>query len=159
MVSLLGRAFEGRGGLVQAWPRHIGSLNREETLELQNLLAGLGYDPGAVDGLFGSATRRAVRAFQTDNSRVADGFPTAELLDAIRVKAGVAPSAPPQPLDQQGIRELQRTLARLGYLNGRADGAIGPATREAIRAFERARGMEVRGRATDRVLRAAREAT
>lgn len=49
-------------------------------------------------------------------------------------------------------------LNRLGYHAGTADGRIGERTRSAIRAFERSRGMEVRGRATDVVLEAARAA-
>lgn len=161
VVALLARAFEGRAGLVRAWPTHIGALNRDQTLELQTLLNGLGYDAGAADGLFGSNTRRAVRAFQSETGQAADGFPTRQVLDAVRVRAGVAPEPPaaaPQGLGRSGIRELQALLNRLGHDAGRADGRIGPATRDAIRAFERGHGMEVRGRATDHVLAAARAA-
>lgn len=160
VVALLARAFEGRGGLVTAWPTQLGALNRDQTLELQTLLNSLGYDVGTPDGLFGSATRRGVRAFQIDQHQAADGFPTTDLLAALRTRAGVAPPAPPapRPLDTRGIRELQRLLNRMGYHAGRADGQIGPATRDAIRRFERRQHMEVRGRATDVVLHAAREA-
>jgi membrane-bound lytic murein transglycosylase B len=160
VVALLARAFEGRGGLVADWPRAVGSLNREQTLELQTLLNALGFDAGAADGLFGSATRRAVRAFQTERGVAADGFPTLALLEQVRARAGVTPepTAPPRGLNRSGVRELQRLLNRLGYSAGRADGAIGTRTRNAIRAFERARGMEVRGRATNVVLDAARAA-
>lgn len=158
VVALLARALDGRGGLVQSWPRQIGALNRDQTVELQTLLNGLGYDAGAVDGLFGSGTRRAVRAFQTDTQLPADGFPTLTLLDQIRVRAGVAvePARTPRGLERSGVRELQRILNRLGYGAGTADGVIGSRTRDAIRAFERAQGMEVRGRATDVVLERAR---
>jgi membrane-bound lytic murein transglycosylase B len=159
VVALLARAFEGRDGLQQGWPRHVGSLNREEVLELQTLLNGLGYNAGAPDGLFGSGTRRAVRAFQTAQGAPADGFPTEALLIDVRTRAGVVTEvAEPQPLGRAGIRELQRLLNRLGYNAGRADGEVGPSTRAAIRAFERAQGLEVRGRATDTVLNAARSA-
>jgi membrane-bound lytic murein transglycosylase B len=161
VVALLARTFDGGGStLVRAWPRHAGSLGRDQVLELQTLLNGLNFDAGEPDGLFGSKTRGAVRAFQLDQGLVADGFPTAALLDRVRVRAGVAPEAPrtPRGLDSSGVRELQRLLNRLGYSAGAADGAIGARTRNAIRAFERARGMEVRGRATDVVLEAARAA-
>lgn len=160
VVALLARAFEGRSGLVQSWPRQLGSLTREQTLELQTLLNGLGYDAGAPDGLFGSGTRRAVRAYQAAQNLPADGFPTVDLLNQVRASAGVAVEAPrtPRGLQRAGIRELQRLLTRLGYSPGAADGRIGERTRAAIRAFERARGMEVRGRATDVVLEAARAA-
>jgi len=35
------------------------------------------------------------------------------------------------------VAELQRRLARAGYYSGKIDGSLGPATREAIHAFER----------------------
>lgn len=161
VVALLGRAMDGgASALARQWPRHVGSLTREQTLELQALLNGLGYDAGAVDGLFGSGTRRAVRAFQAAQNLPADGFPTTSLLNDVRARAGVAtePEREPRGLDRRGVRELQRLLNRLGYSAGAADGVIGARTRNAIRAFERARSMEVRGRATDVVLEAARAA-
>ena len=161
VVALLARAFDGRGGLVSDWPRAAGSLNREQIVELQTLLNGLGYDSGNPDGLFGSGTRRAVRNYQTAQNLPADGFPTAALLTRVRQSAGISqpePARVPHGLQRAGIRELQRLLNRMGYSAGRADGVIGARTRDAIRAFERAQGMEVRGRATDVVLERAREA-
>ena len=161
VVALLARAFDGRSGLVSDWPRAAGSLNREQIVELQTLLNGLGYDSGNPDGLFGSGTRRAVRNYQTAQNLPADGFPTAALLTRVRQSAGISqpePARVPHGLQRAGIRELQRLLNRMGYSAGRADGVIGARTRDAIRAFERAQGMEVRGRATDVVLERAREA-
>jgi peptidoglycan hydrolase-like protein with peptidoglycan-binding domain len=125
------------------------------------LLNGLGYTSGNPDGLFGSATRAAVRQYQAAQSLPADGFPTAALLNRIRGSAGIStpePTRTPVGLRRNGIRELQRLLNRLGYSAGTADGVIGSRTRDAIRAFERAQGMEVRGRATDVVLERARAA-
>jgi len=174
VVALLARGFEDRGGLVHGWPSELGSLNRDQTLELQTLLNGLGYNAGAADGLFGSATRHAVAQFQGDQHLPADGFPTADLLTRVRARAGVsvapaptqAASSPasgasddgPHGLDDEGIRALQRRLIRLGYLHGHADGSLGPSTRRAIRAFQRAHHMETTGRATTDVLAAARRA-
>ena len=161
VVALLARAFDGQSStLVHSWPRAIGSLNREQTLELQTLLQGLGYDVGEPDGLFGSRTRGAVRSFQGDQGLAADGFPTLALLERVRARAGITPEPAREPrgLQRAGVRELQRLLNRLGYNAGAADGRIGERTRAAIRSFERARGMDVRGRATDVVLEAARAA-
>ena len=42
--------------------------------ELQTRLNDLGYDCGTVDGIFGSKTERAVKAFQTDNGLTPDGI-------------------------------------------------------------------------------------
>ncbi|HVY85301.1 MAG TPA: lytic murein transglycosylase [Caulobacterales bacterium] len=161
VVALLARGYEGQSGLQKAWPTQSGTLNRDQTLELQILLNSLGYNAGSADGLFGSGTRRAVRAFQTERGLRADGYPTPSLLTAVRARAGVSvePPAPaPRPLDRAGVRELQRRLTRLGYHPGAADGRIGSGTRAAIREFERRHGMEVRGRATTDVLDAVRDA-
>jgi membrane-bound lytic murein transglycosylase B len=171
VVALLARGFEDRGGLVHGWPTQLGALNRDQTLELQTLLNGLGYNAGAPDGLFGSATRHAVAQFQGDQHVPADGFPTTDLLNQVRARAGVstdpAPSSPsnssasdsaPHALDVAGIRALQRRLNQLGYHAGTADGSIGPATRRAIRAFQRRHHMDETGRATTDVLAAARAA-
>ena len=46
----------------------------DEVRELQTMLAACGYDVGAVDGVFGSATEGAVRAFQTAKGLTVDGI-------------------------------------------------------------------------------------
>lgn len=43
-------------------------------LQVQCLLAYLGYAPGTIDGLDGANTRKAVKAFQTDFGITADGI-------------------------------------------------------------------------------------
>lgn len=177
-VSLLARAFEGGSPRLGApWPTNLGSLNRDEIFELQQLLNAQGFNAGAADGQFGSNTRNAVRAFQQARGLPADGFPTTSLLRQVRAAASgaavepiaaSAPSAasagevihPPQgrTLSVAGVRELQRLLRRLGFDPGPADGAAGARTRDAIMAFERSVGRRVTGAATQPVLNAARRA-
>ena len=41
--------------------------------EVQEALLALGYGIGDIDGLIGSATRKAIRAFQTSEGLAADG--------------------------------------------------------------------------------------
>ena len=55
----------------------------------QARLTYLGFDPGAVDGLIGRATRAALTAFQTANALPATGTPDVRTLDALRTAAGV----------------------------------------------------------------------
>lgn len=50
----------------------IGSRGSNVKL-IQSLLARIGYNPGAIDGIFGRQTEQAVIAFQRDNGLVADG--------------------------------------------------------------------------------------
>ncbi len=83
-VTLLARALKGAPGLRQPWPTDLGVLPKAEMAELQTLLNRLGYDSGRVDGMFGSATRRAVRQFQQAERLPADGYPTTALLQAAR---------------------------------------------------------------------------
>lgn len=173
-IALLARGFQGRGGLVTPWPTHIVTLQREDMLQLQLLLNALGYNAGAADGQFGTNTRRALAAFQSaERMSPVDGYPTGELLRAVRLRAGVDAVAAATPerkriseaslprargLNRAGVRALQARLVRLGYEPGAADGLIGERTRAAIRSFERDYELSVTGRATARVLEAARRA-
>ncbi len=56
---------------------HIGELDPVTCLTgIQQRLNNLGYDAGAVDGVLGPHTRRALRAFQRDNKELLeDGIP------------------------------------------------------------------------------------
>lgn len=57
-----------------------------EILSVQILLDRSGHSPGVVDGLAGSNTARAIRAFQRENGMMEDGKPSSALLDALRAK-------------------------------------------------------------------------
>ena len=50
----------------------LGSRGTEVKL-LQSLLGKIGYDPGAIDGVFGTQTQQAVMEFQRDNGLTPDG--------------------------------------------------------------------------------------
>jgi membrane-bound lytic murein transglycosylase B len=162
-VSLLARGYEGGGGLTRPWPVALGSLSRDELIELQSGLNKLGYNAGNPDGMFGANTRRAVRQFQQMLALPADGYPTPALLQRVKDRTGdidraAEQNASPLLRTQTSIRELQQALIRLGRLKGRADGDAGPATRRAIEAFERSIRLEPTGRATVFILREARKA-
>jgi membrane-bound lytic murein transglycosylase B len=61
-------------------------LSRFEIKEIQWHLNFLGFEAGSVDGLLGSNTKAAVRAFQTEHSLPADGYPTIGLLSFLRAQ-------------------------------------------------------------------------
>jgi len=50
-----------------------------------------------------------------------------------------------RPLTQAEAEELQRHLAEAGYYDGEIDGKLGPASRDAIRAYQSGRGMTADG--------------
>jgi peptidoglycan hydrolase-like protein with peptidoglycan-binding domain len=69
---------------VQEWPRDERVLTRFERYELQQLLAGRGYDVGNPDGQLGGKTRSAIRRFQASTGEVADGFASGAVLERLR---------------------------------------------------------------------------
>lgn len=161
-VSLLARGFEGGSGLVKPWPVEIGSLQRDQLMELQAGLNKLGFGAGNPDGMFGANTRRAVRGFQQSIGQPADGYPTPALLERVNQKVANIDRAAAQNssplLGRAGVRELQQALIKLKKLRGSADGEAGPATERAIEAFERSIRLEPTGRATQFILAEAKKA-
>ncbi len=79
-VGLSGDAIAGAPGLVASWPTHLPPLSVAEIRQLQAGLNARGFDAGAVDGIAGRQTRRALQAFQKTQGLVADGYPTRPLL-------------------------------------------------------------------------------
>lgn len=72
------------GPLLAKRPEKEQPLHRSEVAELQGLLLSLGFDPGIPDGVVGSKTRAAIRAYQRQAKLPADGYPTVMLLNGLR---------------------------------------------------------------------------
>lgn len=56
----------------------------QDTKEVQTLLKERGYDPGPIDGLYGSRTERAIKAFQKDFGLEEDVKINEELINLLR---------------------------------------------------------------------------
>jgi peptidoglycan hydrolase-like protein with peptidoglycan-binding domain len=89
-----GRTLPGTAALTEA-----GALPFEQVIELQTLLAQLGFDPQGIDGIVGPLTRAAISAAQQALGLSVDGQPSLALLERLRQEppAVVAPSAPLPP--------------------------------------------------------------
>jgi len=74
---------------------NIPKITFEETRELQELLQKRGYDVGRIDGVLGLKSRVAIREMQVKLNMPADGWPTAELLGALRGVGSVPPPRRP----------------------------------------------------------------
>ncbi|RQP14711.1 MAG: lytic murein transglycosylase, partial [Brucella intermedia] len=61
----------------------VPGLTQDQLKELQTKLQARGYEMGKIDGVFGVATRDAVRAEQLRLGMPADSWPTQELLDKL----------------------------------------------------------------------------
>ena len=124
-----------------------------EVQTLQSKLISLGYLTGSADGRFGSATRRAVKAFQQANGLSPDGIvgaaTQAKLGDGTASSGTVSNTVPYVTLYKgatgEAVKAMQNRLIALGYLTGKADGKFGNQTSLALIAFQRANGLKADG--------------
>ena len=146
--------------------------------QLQENLTALGYYSGSITGHFGSITQEAVKKFQRQNGLSADGIAGSKTLDAISSKmsgnssssSGSSSSSSSSSsysaltLDttktlqrySEGdeVRKLQTMLSDLGYYSGNKTGSFGELTKEAVIAFQQAKGLSADGIAGPRTLAA-----
>ena len=62
----------------------MGSMG-DEVLDIQSALKSFGYYTGRVDGIYGTATKNAVIAFQRDNGLTADGIVGTATMNALGI--------------------------------------------------------------------------
>jgi membrane-bound lytic murein transglycosylase B len=87
-VGHLADRIAGAGKLQNPPPEDQPALSRNQVLELQQALNDKGYPSGEPDGILGSNTRKAIRAYQKAEGLVADGFPSEQVLAALGVYSG-----------------------------------------------------------------------
>lgn len=85
-VGHLADRINGASGLHHP-PPNVARLTFEQVKQLQVALNGAGFDTGNPDGVLGSGTRKAVRAFQKSKGLIADGYPSAEVFAALEIGA------------------------------------------------------------------------
>lgn len=70
------------------------TLTRDEIARLQSTLNNLGFNTGAVDGVYGPNTRNGIMAFQRARGMTADGLPTSAVYnEAMKIAAPAASGA------------------------------------------------------------------
>ena len=138
--------------------------NRGDSVkELQTKLNALGYDCGAVDGIFGSKTQAAVVAFQKAMGISVDGIVGPETWGKMGVTGITVTTAPAaatsavsltissnMPLITKGntgdaVKALQTKLNALGYDCGKVDGIFGDKTLAAVKAYQTDKALLVDG--------------
>ncbi len=137
---------------------------------LQKRLNQLGYNAGKADGIFGTRTYNAVKAFQRGKGLVADGIVGKNTINKLYPKSTSKPTPKPNPQPKptepqhkppvnnvpitQTLRKgsrgsqvttLQKRLNQLGYNAGKADGIFGTRTYNAVKAFQRGKGLAADG--------------
>jgi len=121
--------------------------------DIQRALNRLGYDAGPVDGVMGSRTRSAIRAYQQDETLLATGQPSAalreRLSEEVRERFGAGADDTGAGADTGAadtlVADTQQGLRRLGYSIPTISGTVTAETRAAIRAYQREQGLLVTG--------------
>lgn len=144
--------------------------------EVQTQLKALGLYEGAIDGVPGSGTRKAIAVFQAEAGLEPTGLIDTRLMLALSAARGapqtsaleppmsVAPEstgaiAPaPKPEEPVDIRLIQQGLRAFGNEGIAVDGVAGTQTRAGIRAFQGMFGLPETGEPTADVLAKMREA-
>jgi peptidoglycan hydrolase-like protein with peptidoglycan-binding domain len=123
---------------------------------VQQGLAARGFNPGAIDGLFGPDTQAAVIAFQRASRVEPTGIVCDALYEALGVYCPAYPACPAtiicrvlrvtSPLTTgPDVIAVQEALLAAGFNPGAIDGAYGAQTETAARNFQTARGLAVTG--------------
>ena len=103
----------------------------------QQRLIDLGYMGGTADGQFGETTQVALRAFQSRNNLVVDGYLGPDTRTALDSSSAVPYS---MRLGEQSssVKELQNLLVKYGYLkSSNATGYFGELTKAAVVSFQK----------------------
>jgi peptidoglycan hydrolase-like protein with peptidoglycan-binding domain len=108
--------------------------------DLQQGLKDLGYDPGPVDGTFGSETETAVKKFQGDRGIAVDGevgeTTWLNLDEADQSKPILKPGSRGLP-----VRRAQKRMTLAGYDTGGVDGVYGSKTESAVKKLQQDYGL------------------
>ncbi|MDO4867669.1 MAG: peptidoglycan-binding protein [Clostridia bacterium] len=103
----------------------------------QQRLIDLGLLRGHADGAYGPKTEAALRAYQSQSGLEETGHLDAATLGLLTYVSPETASA----------KDVQQRLIDLGYLDGFADGIIGPRSVDALKMFQRLNGLAANGKA------------
>jgi peptidoglycan hydrolase-like protein with peptidoglycan-binding domain len=117
---------------------------KPEVKDLQEALKALGFSPGKIDGVFGAATEKAVKAFQASVGIDADGVvgPITWL--------NIDEADQSEPVLKKGskglpVRRLQSRMTAYNYDTGGVDGRFGAKTEKAVRELQEQAALDVDG--------------
>jgi murein DD-endopeptidase MepM/ murein hydrolase activator NlpD len=140
------------------WAPAPAAARSADTAALQVALRAEGLYAGAIDGLRGPATRRAVRRFQRRERLAIDGIVGPRTRRALGRRGRPRLGRRVMQLGAEGwdVAALQFLLGTRGFATGGIDGGFGPRTDGALRRFQRWAGLWADGLAGPATVRALR---
>ena len=116
------------------WPLEQEGSASEDVKTVQYLVTAQGH-PTGVDGVFGPLTKIAVQAFQSSRGLAADGIVGAQTWPQLIISVQ-------QGSNGDAVRAVQSQIHGRGAGAQIAiDGSFGPATNDAVRAFQALLGL------------------
>ncbi|NET77678.1 MULTISPECIES: peptidoglycan-binding domain-containing protein [Okeania] len=136
-----------------------------EVWAVQRRLQARGFDPGAVDSVFGTRTKEAVKAFQKSVGLSVTGIVNEATWTALakpsfasrpqtqREKPSISRQNPPIQIEKilakgdkgSKVKTLQIRLETMGFNPGPIDGFFGRKTTGAVKKFQKYKGIKVSG--------------
>ena len=160
MMFMLGITLLGAGGFLALHSeahttasRAVYGLDRDLIRDVQRQLKGLGFDPGAADGNYGTQTAAALRAYQQAYRLPVTGRMDEATLRSVLPERFEASRTPLDLSNRQVMQQAQRQLKALGFDAGSMDGTFGLQTEAALRAYQQAYRLPQTGRPDEVTLR------
>lgn len=137
--------------------------------DVQRALQEAGFNPGSIDDRMGRRTRSALKAFQSAKDLKASGEVDRKTWQALQEATTTRAASPPSVVEDEPIpspatkeemraaimeyrlrssdriKKVQLALTQAGFDPGPIDGELGPRTDQALRAFQKAQGLEPDG--------------
>ena len=148
--------------------KYVGSVDiiNPRVEEIQVALVALGYDTGTTDGRMGQKTREAIKEFQESMGIKSTGYIDRLTLmqiddarrgseevefqeESSRIEVRSAYSKERDSLSsvyKPTTKEIQTALKNAGFDPGAIDGKMGPRTQQAVKEFQRTRGLKLDGK-------------
>lgn len=119
LSDLIEKEDSSKTDFITAWPTDDPGISRQQAKDIQQALINAGYDIGAVDGIIGDNTRKAIQQYQTSKGVFpADGRAGQKFYRLIIGNQGT----PSQPTYQQNQQNSQRSGDSISRLIQQQDG-------------------------------------
>ncbi|WP_170144561.1 peptidoglycan recognition protein family protein [Citricoccus muralis] len=144
VASALANGVDGGSGASGDYPTVRLGDEGDAVRRVQVTLDVIGHDPGAADGVFGPATEKALREYQSSLGTGVDGIAGPRTWGALATHhaAGSTVSSGDSGTE---VEYLQRGLKASSGVDLATDGHFGDQTEAAVSAYQKARGLTVDG--------------